>query len=201
MIFFFLCLTDFTQYDALSVHPCCCKWPYFILFKGRVIFHCQKPSIYCLELDIFLRSFQTWLIYWLKIRFLGGLYLSPIYLKGSASEKALAPFRERGLSLVKHKASFPGVSCLFAWVLPCWVLLSGLAFPKGASICCVFCGLQGLVPCAPCIPHLLHLWAELLGWVWKLTCISLDLHEDSVASLLFMLTLLSLSSWNIYGHK
>ena len=32
MIFIFLCLTYFTQYDNLQVHPFCCKWQYFILF-------------------------------------------------------------------------------------------------------------------------------------------------------------------------
>ena len=32
MIFVFLCLTYFTQYDNLQVHPCCCKWHYFVLF-------------------------------------------------------------------------------------------------------------------------------------------------------------------------
>ena len=26
--------------DHLLVHPCCCKWHYFILFYGWVIFHC-----------------------------------------------------------------------------------------------------------------------------------------------------------------
>lgn len=32
-------------------------------------------------------------------------------------------------------------------------------------------------------------WVELLGWMWKLTGTSLDLHEDSVVMLLFLLTL------------
>ena len=40
MIFHFLFLTYFTQYDNLWVHPCCCKWHYFILFNGGVIVHC-----------------------------------------------------------------------------------------------------------------------------------------------------------------
>ena len=39
MIFLLLCLTDFTQYDTLCVHPCYCKWHYFILFYDWVIFH------------------------------------------------------------------------------------------------------------------------------------------------------------------
>ena len=34
------CLTYFTQYDTLWVHACCCKWPYFMLFNGWIIFHC-----------------------------------------------------------------------------------------------------------------------------------------------------------------
>ena len=34
MIFVFLCLTQFTQYDDLQVHPCYCKWHYFVLFYG-----------------------------------------------------------------------------------------------------------------------------------------------------------------------
>ena len=27
VVFIFLCLTDFTSYDNLWVHPCCCQWP------------------------------------------------------------------------------------------------------------------------------------------------------------------------------
>ena len=29
-----------TQHDFLSIRPCCCKWHYFILFYGWMIFHC-----------------------------------------------------------------------------------------------------------------------------------------------------------------
>lgn len=46
--------------------------------------------------------------------------------------------------------------------------------------------------CTPQMSHLL--WVEVLRWTWKLTGILLDLHEDSVAMLLFLLTLLSLGS-------
>lgn len=46
--------------------------------------------------------------------------------------------------------------------------------------------------CAPQLSHLL--WVEVLGWTWKLTGILLDLCENSVAMLLFLLTLLSLGS-------
>ena len=35
MIFTFLVLTYFTQYDALQVHLCCCKWHYFIIFMAE----------------------------------------------------------------------------------------------------------------------------------------------------------------------
>lgn len=46
--------------------------------------------------------------------------------------------------------------------------------------------------CVPPMPRLI--WVELWGWTWKLTGTSLDLHEDAVAMLLFLLTLLSLGS-------
>ena len=39
MIFVFLLQTSFTQYDHLYVYPCRCKWYYFILFNGWVVFH------------------------------------------------------------------------------------------------------------------------------------------------------------------
>ena len=32
--------SEFTHYDIRYMHPCCCKWHYFILFNGWVIFHC-----------------------------------------------------------------------------------------------------------------------------------------------------------------
>ena len=119
MIFFFLCLTYFTQYDALSVHPCCCKWPHFILFNNTVIFHCQKPSIYCLELDIS-KKFSSLTNLLIKDQILGGPISFPHLFKGFCIWESFSPFqREGGLSLVQQKASCPGVSCLFAWVLPC----------------------------------------------------------------------------------
>ena len=34
VIFVFLCLTYFTEYDNLWAHPCCCKWHHSILFCG-----------------------------------------------------------------------------------------------------------------------------------------------------------------------
>ena len=47
MIFVFLCLTYFTQYDNLQVHPCCCKWHYFILFLrlSNIPLHLLYPFI------------------------------------------------------------------------------------------------------------------------------------------------------------
>ena len=32
--------SDFTQYNNLWVHQCCCRWHYFIVFNGWVIAHC-----------------------------------------------------------------------------------------------------------------------------------------------------------------
>ena len=43
MMFVFLCLTYFTQYDNLQVHPCCCKWHYFIL----LFYMAEQYSIVC----------------------------------------------------------------------------------------------------------------------------------------------------------
>ena len=40
MVLAFLGLTYFTQQDNFQVHPCCCKWHYFILFYGQVVFLC-----------------------------------------------------------------------------------------------------------------------------------------------------------------
>ena len=38
---------NLSLYDNLQVHPCCCKWHYFILFNGWVIFHCiYVPHLY-----------------------------------------------------------------------------------------------------------------------------------------------------------
>ena len=42
MVFVFLFLTYFTQYDSLQLHPCCCKWHYFIFF---LIFMAEQYSI------------------------------------------------------------------------------------------------------------------------------------------------------------
>ena len=42
-------------YDSLWVHPCCCKWPYFILFNGRVIFQCIHICMCaCVYIDIYI---------------------------------------------------------------------------------------------------------------------------------------------------
>ena len=50
MIFVFLCLTYFIQYDNLWVHPCNCKWYDFLLFYGLVIFHCIYVPSSCISL-------------------------------------------------------------------------------------------------------------------------------------------------------
>jgi len=36
-----LSLTDFIQCDNLYICPCCCKWHYFILSNGWILFHCM----------------------------------------------------------------------------------------------------------------------------------------------------------------
>ena len=41
----------FTQYDNLQVHPCCCKWQYFILFNSLVAFHCTYAPTSSLSVD------------------------------------------------------------------------------------------------------------------------------------------------------
>ena len=46
LVISYICLSDFTQYDNIQVHPCCYKCHYFVLFCGQVIFHC----IYVLHL-------------------------------------------------------------------------------------------------------------------------------------------------------
>ena len=46
-IFVFFWLTYFALYNNLQVHPCCYKWHYFVLFKGKIIFHCiYLPHLY-----------------------------------------------------------------------------------------------------------------------------------------------------------
>ena len=49
MIFFFLCLTYFTQCDNLWVHLYCSKWYYLILFNSSVIFHYRWYISHLLE--------------------------------------------------------------------------------------------------------------------------------------------------------
>ena len=48
MAFVFLCLTYFTQYDNVQIHPCCCKWHYFILFlwlSNTPLYACNTSSL------------------------------------------------------------------------------------------------------------------------------------------------------------
>ena len=52
MIFIFLCLTDFAQYDNLQVQTCCCKWRYYILFYAE-----QHSTVrVCVHTPIFIQS-------------------------------------------------------------------------------------------------------------------------------------------------
>ena len=53
IVFAFLCLTYFIQYDSLWVHTCCCKQYYFILFYGWVI-------LYCIYVPHLLYPFLCW---------------------------------------------------------------------------------------------------------------------------------------------
>ena len=46
MIFVFLRLPYFTQYVNLYVHPCCCKWHYFIHFNDWATFQCVYICIH-----------------------------------------------------------------------------------------------------------------------------------------------------------
>ena len=50
--------TYLTQYDALQVHPCCCRLHYVVLFHAWVIFNC----IYALHLFY---PFLCWWTFWL----------------------------------------------------------------------------------------------------------------------------------------
>ena len=38
MVFVFLFLTYFTQYDYLQLHPCCCKRPYFMAEQYSIVY-------------------------------------------------------------------------------------------------------------------------------------------------------------------
>ena len=40
MVFVFLFLTYFIQDESIQFHPCYCKWHYFVLFYGWVVFRC-----------------------------------------------------------------------------------------------------------------------------------------------------------------
>ena len=68
LVFVFLWLTSlstyFTKYNVLSVPPCCCRWQYFILFNGWVLFHC-----------IYIHTFMSWLLYKVMLWTLECMYL------------------------------------------------------------------------------------------------------------------------------
>ena len=40
-----LSLSDFTACDHLWVHPCCCKWHYFVLFRAIPLHVCTISSL------------------------------------------------------------------------------------------------------------------------------------------------------------
>ena len=50
MIFLFLCLIYFTQYDNLQVHPCCCKWliSFFLITEYWSIVYIYMAQFYSL---------------------------------------------------------------------------------------------------------------------------------------------------------
>lgn len=53
VVFVFLCLAYFTYHNVLQVHPYCCKWHNFYLFKGWIVF-------YCVYMPYFLYPFMHW---------------------------------------------------------------------------------------------------------------------------------------------
>lgn len=54
-----LCLAAFTHHDGFKIHPCCSVSQYFILFCGRIIFHCVEGHItFCLHI-------HQWMDIWL----------------------------------------------------------------------------------------------------------------------------------------
>ena len=58
MILLLLCPTYFTRYDSLQVHPCGCKWPYFILLMAG-----QYSTVY--RYYIFITHSCWWTLRWL----------------------------------------------------------------------------------------------------------------------------------------
>ena len=71
MVFSFLFLTYRTQYDILQVHPCCCKWYYFIFFIAKqysiIYIHTTSLSIHLL-MDIY--TIMYWLLWTLECIYL-----------------------------------------------------------------------------------------------------------------------------------
>ena len=58
MVFVFLS-DNFTQYDNLQLHPCCCKWHYFILFlmteQHSIVGVCVRVCV-CVYCIVFIHS-------------------------------------------------------------------------------------------------------------------------------------------------
>ena len=44
MVFAFL--NYITQDESIQFHPCCCKWHYFVLFYGWIVFHFVYTTLY-----------------------------------------------------------------------------------------------------------------------------------------------------------
>ena len=53
IVFVFLHLTYFTQYNALRTYLCCQTWQVFLLFYGWIIFHCGVCVCVCVCVCVF----------------------------------------------------------------------------------------------------------------------------------------------------
>ena len=92
-----LSLSDFTQYDNLQVHPCCCKWHYFFPLLW-LIFHCiYVPLIIIVVVSIFLVTHQ-----WIKylIINLSGVYKQLKFLLLSLKTQPWELCRDTSASLL-----------------------------------------------------------------------------------------------------
>ena len=71
-IFVFLCLTYLDQYENVQVHPCCCKWQYFILlWLSSILFYMCTTSYLSIHLAsdflhffLLTKSSELWLVMW-----------------------------------------------------------------------------------------------------------------------------------------
>ena len=72
---FLLCLIYFTQHDTLQVHPCCCKWHYFIFMANIPLYTCTTSSLSIPLLMDILAVSTAWLLKTVLQRTLGCIYL------------------------------------------------------------------------------------------------------------------------------